>query len=431
MEVPIIISDENNKSEISSRKKLKNRLTTGTFALLIALLAVVSATYAWYVYNTGRHTTKVRMAAGAVGEVSEIAPEDISDGEDVGSQEAEEILNDGETSVEQPDSADASDTSNPQVEIVLPQKNVFIPVSEFLPVQEREELLSLISHDEVYLVHIRDDSEMQYSIFFNQALEQKDVCLYRFDSEENKVVDADSVQDVMSFDENNRTLVLNTKDSSDYVLVISNAEKYKELGYTASIAAAQQQTEPSETGEEETENKAATEVALTSVILKPDSELETVPVAFLEYLSDLDVCSVTLVYADGSEKMLDKEDGRYECSAEHADEEDAEGSVRRTYHVVVKELATGAVFEDTESVEIGRKDPVEIKTEDMTTVMLEGRKKWMMVQSVPDVSGRYAMNCDKGIEKIYYVSDDGDLTCAEDSFQLQAGEKYTFLIKLQ
>ena len=431
MEVPIIISDENNKSEISSRKKLKNRLTTGTFALLIALLAVVSATYAWYVYNTGRHTTKVRMAAGAVGEVSEIAPEDISDGEDVGSQEAEEILNDGETSVEQPDSADASDTSNPQVEIVLPQKNVFIPVSEFLPVQEREELLSLISHDEVYLVHIRDDSEMQYSIFFNQALEQKDVCLYRFDSEENKVVDADSVQDVMSFDENNRTLVLNTKDSSDYVLVISNAEKYKELGYTASIAAAQQQTEPSETGEEETENKAATEVALTSVILKPDSELETVPVAFLEYLSDLDVCSVTLVYADGSEKMLDKEDGRYECSAEHADEEDAEGTVRRTYHVVVKELATGAVFEDTESVEIGRKGPVEIKTEDMTTVMLEGRKKWMMVQSVPDVSGRYAMNCDKGIEKIYYVSDDGDLTCAEDSFQLQAGEKYTFLIKLQ
>lgn len=431
MEVPIIISDENNKSEISSRKKLKNRLTTGTFALLIALLAVVSATYAWYVYNTGRHTTKVRMAAGAVGEVSEIAPEDISDGEDVGSQEAEEILNDGETSVEQPDSADASDTSNPQVEIVLPQKNVFIPVSEFLPVQEWEELLSLISHDEVYLVHIRDDSEMQYSIFFNQALEQKDVCLYRFDSEENKVVDADSVQDVMSFDENNRTLVLNTKDSSDYVLVISNAEKYKELGYTASIAAAQQQTEPSETGEEETENKAATEVALTSVILKPDSELETVPVAFLEYLSDLDVCSVTLVYADGSEKMLDKEDGHYECSAEHADEEDAEGTVRRTYHVVVKELATGAVFEDTESVEIGRKDPVEIKTEDMTTVMLEGRKKWMMVQSVPDVSGRYAMNCDKGIEKIYYVSDDGDLTCAEDSFQLQAGEKYTFLIKLQ
>lgn len=64
MEVPII-SDEVNKSDISSRKKLKGRLTTGTVALLIALLAVASATYAWYVYNTSRHTTKVRMAAGA------------------------------------------------------------------------------------------------------------------------------------------------------------------------------------------------------------------------------------------------------------------------------------------------------------------------------------------------------------------------------
>ena len=46
-------------------KKLKSRFTKGTIALLIALLAALSATYAWYVYNTERHTTKVRMAAGA------------------------------------------------------------------------------------------------------------------------------------------------------------------------------------------------------------------------------------------------------------------------------------------------------------------------------------------------------------------------------
>ena len=32
-EVPIIIPDEKNKSEISSKKNLKNRLTTGTVAL--------------------------------------------------------------------------------------------------------------------------------------------------------------------------------------------------------------------------------------------------------------------------------------------------------------------------------------------------------------------------------------------------------------
>ena len=47
------------------KKQLKGKLRTGTVALIIALIAVASATYAWYVYNTNRHTTKVRMAAGA------------------------------------------------------------------------------------------------------------------------------------------------------------------------------------------------------------------------------------------------------------------------------------------------------------------------------------------------------------------------------
>lgn len=45
-------------------KQLKRRFTASTTALVIALLAVIAATYAWYIYNTGRHTTNVRMAAG-------------------------------------------------------------------------------------------------------------------------------------------------------------------------------------------------------------------------------------------------------------------------------------------------------------------------------------------------------------------------------
>ncbi len=46
-------------------KKLKNRFKISLLAMLIAFIAVVSATYAWYIYNTSRHTTDVRMAAGA------------------------------------------------------------------------------------------------------------------------------------------------------------------------------------------------------------------------------------------------------------------------------------------------------------------------------------------------------------------------------
>ena len=59
------VISETIEQTISDRKQLRGKLTSGTVALFIALLAVVSATYAWYVYNTGRHTTKVRMAAGA------------------------------------------------------------------------------------------------------------------------------------------------------------------------------------------------------------------------------------------------------------------------------------------------------------------------------------------------------------------------------
>ena len=60
-----VISNVMEQINNSNKKQLKGKLTSGTVALLIALLAVASATYAWYVYNTSRHTTKVRMAAGA------------------------------------------------------------------------------------------------------------------------------------------------------------------------------------------------------------------------------------------------------------------------------------------------------------------------------------------------------------------------------
>ena len=68
------LKEEQNREQIKSvyrengsgtAKKLRGRFTTTMIALLIAAVAVVSATYAWYIYNTGRHTTNVRMAAGA------------------------------------------------------------------------------------------------------------------------------------------------------------------------------------------------------------------------------------------------------------------------------------------------------------------------------------------------------------------------------
>ena len=55
--------DINKKS--TNTRSLQRRLTISILAVLVTLCAVVSATYAWYIYNTSRHTTDVRMAAGA------------------------------------------------------------------------------------------------------------------------------------------------------------------------------------------------------------------------------------------------------------------------------------------------------------------------------------------------------------------------------
>ena len=117
-------------------------------------------------------------------------------------------------------------------------------------------------------------------------------------------------------------------------------------------------------------------------------------------------------------------------SSDYEDVSDTEKTVLRTYHVTVKENATGNEFEDTQSVKFGEKEPVEIGTEEMTTVILEGKRKWIMVQSTPEITGRYAMNSNQMIENMYYASADGEIVRAEDVFTLQQGTAYQFLIQL-
>ena len=370
-----------------------------------------------------------------------------------------EILDFGEPTEDQTEAADAQDISSgieiegeaetmleEQTEVVLPQKSVFVPASEFVPVLEREDTLFLNPHDGLYLLRFKNEEEMDYTILFNQGVKAEDLALYHFDSEKNQTVESKPVQGVMDLSEDNKVLSLKAAAHSDYVLVISYEENYKELGYTAKIVTAQPQeteaateTESEPVTEVESETEAITEteseseqekLLLASVRLELDSDLETVPAAFSEYLKDVPVYSVTLVYSDGSEKLLEQEDERYELSVEYEDTSDADEMVRRTYHAVLKEYSTGNVFEDTQYIDFGTRDPVEIKTEEMTTVILEGRKKWIMVQSVPSVTGRYAMNSDKSIEEIYYVADDGEVVRAEDILKLQQGISYQFLIKL-
>lgn len=329
-----------------------------------------------------------------------------------------------------------------KTELILPQGHVSVPVSEFLPVQEREDMLFLNPHEDLYLLHIMNDSDEKvgYTIFLNQALEESDVALYCFDSEKNQVTDAQPVEGVLQFQQEDTVLSLDADASSDYLLVISHAGQYEELGYTAKLSEVQpQDATEADTAEDESEamtgeseQESETAAVLDSVRVDPDPELETVPTAFAGYLDGPELYSITLCYADGSELSLGKEDERYTVSVDYTDEKDEAGAVTRTYHAAVTEHASGRTFEAAGSVTFGVREPVEIRTEEMTAVALEGKRKWVMVQSVPAVTGRYALNSDQVVECMYYMAEDGDgeVVRAEDAFRLQAGVTYRFLIKL-
>ena len=363
--------------------------------------------------------------------------------------------------------SETQETEEIQTEITLPGKSVVLPVSAFLPLQEEKTPLLLNAYSGLYLLHIKSDLEMTETLLFNQNLKEEDVVLYRFDAEKSGTADTEPVSDVLEFQENGKLLSQNLNASSDYVLVISHAEAYAELGCTVTCTAGQiQETEGSGEGsdiividpepetesetasepesesvtEAETESETAsepeseavteTERTLTSVSLKVDQDLESVPVTFLEQLNELEVYSVILVYSDGSTSLPDKAEETYDVSVDYEDVSNADGSVHRTYHAVVKELGNGKEFEDSSSIDIGIKAPAEIKTEEMTTVILEGKKKWAVVRSTPEITGRYAMNSDRLIKKMYYASEDGEVVCAEKAFELQAGITYQFLISL-
>lgn len=363
------------------------------------------------------------------------------------------------------------------MEIQLPQKSVQVRSSDFLPVQEEETGIVLNLYEDVYLLHIKSEQGKVNTFYFNQPLNDSDIVLYHFNSENNTATDEVSGQNDISLLEEGSVLSLNLEDASEYVLVISNGNNYENLAYTLKNEAVQPdetedmteqdteletetesevtsepETEPesetasepeteteSETASEsepETESETASEpetqeATLVSVRLNLDQDLKTVPTVFSEYLDNLDTYTVTLVYSDGSESILDKADKRYTLSVHYEDVKEDEGTIQRIYYAAVEEHSTGKQFEDTQYAELGKEEPVEIKTEEMTSVILEGKKKWIVVQSTPAVTGRYAMNSDKLIKNIYYISEEGEAVHAEDAFQLQEGVTYQFLIELK
>ena len=410
-----------------------------------------------------------------------------SDNQDAEEPETDMVIEETEVHLEEEtETSQEEETELPledMMEIQLPQKSVQVRNSDFLPVQEEETGIVLNLYEDVYLLHIKSEQGKVNTFYFNQPLNDSDIVLYHFNSENNTATDEVSGQNNISLLEDGSVLSLNMEDASEYVLVISNGNNYENLAYTLKNEAVQPdetedmtepetepesevtsepETEPesevtsepeteaeSETASEsetETESETASEsetesettsesetqeATLVSVRLNLDQDLKTVPTVFSEYLDNLDTYTVTLVYSDGSESILDKADKRYTLSVHYEDVKEDEGTIQRIYYAAVEEHSTGKQFEDTQYAELGKEEPVEIKTEEMTSVILEGKKKWIVVQSTPAVTGRYAMNSDKLIKNIYYISEEGEAVHAEDAFQLQEGVTYQFLIELK
>ena len=376
-------------------------------------------------------------------------------GEESDNQEAEEpdmVIEETEVNLEEETETSQEETELPLedvMEIQLPQKSVQVRNSDFLPVQEEETGIVLNLYEDVYLLHIKSEQGKVNTFYFNQPLNDSDIVLYHFNSENNTATDEVSGQNAISLLEEGSVLSLNLEEVSEYVLVISNGNNYENLAYTLKNEAVQPdetedmtetETEPESevTSEPEIEKESETasepetqEATLVSVRLNLDQDLKTVPTVFSEYLDNLDTYTVTLVYSDGSESILDKADKRYTLSVHYEDVKEDEGTIQRIYYAAVEEHSTGKQFEDTQYAELGKEEPVEIKTEEMTSVILEGKKKWIVVQSTPAVTGRYAMNSDKLIKNIYYISEEGEAVHAEDAFQLQEGVTYQFLIELK
>ena len=192
-----------------------------------------------------------------------------------------------------------------------------------------------------------------------------------------------------------------------------------------------EQTVPSDTEDE------TSPVSLESVSLVLDEGLEEVPSFMLFCLEDQNVAKAMLHYSDGSAQLLEEGSDEYGNTVQITYEDSAaeDGSVSRTYTVKATDAA-GAELEETETVVFGPdggSDIDGIKAQEKTKVGCSGKLNWLLIRTVPEVTGRYSMQSfGRKVEELYYLADGtSDVQKADSSFELEKGVTYTFLLKLE
>ena len=218
---------------------------------------------------------------------------------------------------------------------------------------------------------------------------------------------------------------------------------------TDSEADAKTETDPETDPVTETDPEAETDstpaadeessVRLESAQLVLTDGLEFLPAAMLPYLDLEETAKVLLQYSDGSQQLLTGESDTYGNTVlltyEDASQED--GSVSRTYCLkVAPALAQDEGLEEQTQTVVFQKQVGEniddIKAQEKTKVGFSREKNWLLVQSVPQVTGKYSLESfGRELEDLYYLADGQEEAVKVDgAFELTEGVTYTFLLKL-
>lgn len=197
--------------------------------------------------------------------------------------------------------------------------------------------------------------------------------------------------------------------------------------------------------EVQTESETETEslVRLVDIELRFVEGSESIPVLMLPYVTTQDILRVELYYSDGSEQLLteDTDSMGNTCVIAYEDTVVDDGSVSRVYTAKVIPAETETlenekpveksgtiIFRSGSGTEIE-----EIEANGKTSVRIPGKKNWVLVQSVPEVTGTYSMQSfGRSVKDMYYFADgDTQALKAEDVFQLNRDILYTFFLRLE
>ena len=191
--------------------------------------------------------------------------------------------------------------------------------------------------------------------------------------------------------------------------------------------------------ESEPKTEEPTPITLQSAEILPMEGLEDVPIPLLPYLDAAETVKVVLHYSDGSQQIWSGDTDAYGnvFSLTYEDTAQEDGSVSRTYDLKVDAASSEDInVEETSQTVVFTKQVKEniddIKAQEKTKVGFSSEKNWLLVQSVPQVTGRYSLESfGRELEELYYLADgEEEAVKADGAFELTEGVTYTFLLKL-